>query len=103
MDRTNFYEKSVVNGVEEIDFIHNTLSGLIEHMMYTPRYYKTNMSDMGRPDMVSYKMYGTVKYWWIIMLVNGIENPLENLIENMILTIPNLLDIISFQKKYRLH
>lgn len=31
----------------------------------------------GRWDIISYQYYGTVLYWWVICVANGIRNPLE--------------------------
>ena len=30
------------------------------------------VSDAGRPDNISYKIYNNTQYWWVIMLYNGI-------------------------------
>lgn len=32
----------------------------------------TVTSEAGRPDLISYKIYGSDQYWWILMLINGI-------------------------------
>jgi hypothetical protein len=33
------------------------------------------ISDGDRPDNLSYTVYGTVEFWWLILLVNGIRDP----------------------------
>jgi hypothetical protein len=99
MDRTTFYHIETVDGVNELDFLHNALSEF--EMSYPPTYYRVNGTDVMRPDLISYRYYGTVRFWWIIMLVNGIDNPLTGITVGDILTIPSKLDIYAFQKKYR--
>ncbi len=31
----------------------------------------------GRPDLLSYEVYGTTDYWWVICLANDIIDPFE--------------------------
>lgn len=100
MNRTNFYHILTVNDIQELDFLWNSLSNFL--MEYPSGYYRVEAIDLLRPDLISYKVYGTVEFWWIILLVNSIENPFVDLVEGMILEIPNKLDIYGFQKTFRL-
>jgi len=100
MNRTNFYNISVVDGTSELDFLHNTLSEFT--MQYSPRYYRVNGADLMRPYLISNRFYGTINFWWIIMLVNEIASPLTDLEVGQILKIPSKLDIYAFQKKFRM-
>jgi len=38
-------------------------------------YHVVERQDENRMDLVSYKYYQTVSYWWIILLANGIYDP----------------------------
>lgn len=100
MNRTNFYQELAVFDTKELDHLWNSLSGF--KMLYQPTYYRVTSSDHMRPDIISYKVYGVVEFWWVICLVNSISSPLTDLVEGLVLTIPNKLDIYSFQRKYRL-
>jgi len=100
MNRTNFYHIEVVDEVNELDFLHNPLSEFTTE--YPVSYYRISGTDLMRPDMISYKHYGTVRFWWILMLVNGINNPLCDIEVGQILKIPSKLDIYNFQKKFRI-
>lgn len=100
MDRTKFYRVETVDGVKELDFLYPSLSKF--EMNYKPSYYRIAGSDLMRPDIISYKCYGTVNFWWIIMVVNDIVFPLIDLQEGMILTVPSKLDIYDFQKVYQI-
>jgi hypothetical protein len=99
MNRTNFFNVETVRKINELDFLHNSLSEFT--MQYPPTYYRVNGVDLMRPFLISYRHYGTVNFWWIIMLVNGISNPLTGMTAGMTLKIPSKEDIYAFQKKFR--
>lgn len=99
MKRTIFYNRLIHDGIEELDFLWNSLSSF--QMKYDPVYYRVDDSDIPDPALISYRVYGDVGFWWAILLVNGIENPFTELESGMILKIPNKLDIYDFQKRWR--
>ena len=99
MNRTNFYTVVTVDGTQELDFLWNPLSAFT--MEYEPTYYRVTAVDLMRPDLISYKVYSTVRFWWVICLVNQIDSPLTDIQPGTILTIPSKLDISNFQRKYR--
>ena len=43
-----------------------------------------------RPDLISNIFYNTPSYWWVIMLVNGINDPFEQLNVGDRILIPNI-------------
>lgn len=43
-----------------------------------------------RPDLISFKAYGTTEYWWVIYEFNNISDPLFELTTGQILRIPRL-------------
>ncbi len=55
---------------------------------------------MGRPELISFQAYSTVRYWWLILFVNKVDDPFFGLSEGQLLTIPNILDVYDFYKKY---
>lgn len=99
MNRLNFYNVVTVDDIPELDFLWNSLSDF--KMKYAPTQYRVVGSDLMRPDLISYKCYGSVDFWWLVCLVNKIDSPLTDLIEGQVLTIPNQMDIFDFQRKYR--
>jgi len=99
MKRTDFYTKLTVNGNQELDFLWNTLSDFT--MTHTPGFYRVESGDVKRLYRISEKMYDTPQFWWVIALVNNIEDPFSDAQPGDLLTIPNVLDIYAFQKKYR--
>ena len=75
MNRTKFFKKLTVNNINEIDFLWNTLSSF--QINHTVSYYRVKGDEVGQPDLISYRIYGTEGYWWVICIANQIENPLE--------------------------
>lgn len=99
MKRTSFFTEVSVDSVAERDFLWSPLSTFT--MNYKPMYYRVNASDVMRPWLISYKCYGVTEFWWILMFINNIDNPFTDIVEGMVLTIPNRIDIYDFAKKYR--
>ena len=99
MKRTLFYKVFTTNGVKELDFLYNTLSDF--EVTIEPKRYRVDDSDVPDPALISYKCYGTVNFWWVILVVNGIQNPFEELTPGTLLTVPNVIDIYNFQRKHR--
>lgn len=99
MKRTLFYKKFTTDGVEELDFLHNSLSQF--KITYEPNYYRVDDADIPDPALISFRCYGTVEFWWVLLLVNEIQNPFIELTSGMILMIPSIIDIYDFQRKYR--
>jgi len=100
MDRTKFYNVVTIDGIEELDYLHNNLSKFTT--FYPVSYYIVKEVDLVRPDLISYRLYGDVGYWWLLMKLNGIEDIFNDLEVGKVLKIPNLLDIYTFYKKYRM-
>ena len=98
MIRTSFYNIVRNDDTDEYDYLYNNLTKF--QMNYSISYYRIEQRDLMRPDLISYKIYGTITYWWLIMMVNGIQNPLKDMIVGELLKIPNILDIYEFQKKW---
>jgi len=100
IERTDFYSKIIVDDVEEYDYLYNNISKLT--MSYPVTYYRVQENDLMRMDLVSYKVYGSAEYWWIIANVNGIEDVFHDMEVGQLLTVPNKLDIYQFYKRYSL-
>jgi len=98
MDRTKFYEITTSNIGKELDFLRTNISKF--EMRFKPLYYRVSEEDLLRPDMISHRNYNTVRYWWLVMSVNSIFDPFNELFVGKKLQIPNILDIYEFYKKY---
>lgn len=45
-----------------------------------------------RPDLLSYRIYGTVKFWYILLVYNGMVSPLE-LVVGQTINYPRIEDV----------
>lgn len=99
MDRTRLYTQFRVDETDELDFMYNNLSEFV--MRYPVSYYRVDETDILRPDVISYKNYGTVKYWWLVCYVNQIADPFFGITVGQLLKIPNILDVYDFYKRTR--
>lgn len=89
--RVNFLKEVEVNGVIERDLIHNYWD-----LFQTKReetYLTLSTEFIGRPDLISIAAYGSVKYWWIILRINNIDDIWNDMEVGDVLTIPNLTDV----------
>ena len=100
MNRLKFYKTVTVNKTKELDFLYHNLSKFV--MTYEVAYYRVCLDDLMRPDMISYKNYGTVDYWWLICFINNIFDPFHDFEVGQMLKIPNILDVYTFYRKYKL-
>ena len=53
-------------------------------------YHQIKAGEEGRWDLISYKYYYTVNYWWIICLANDVSDPFESPSAGTLIRIPSL-------------
>ena len=99
MKRTSFFNIVGSGNASEYDHLNNSLSRFV--MNYPVQYYRVTADDVMRADLISYKVYQSVNYWWLICFVNKIQNPLTDISIGDLLKIPNILDIYDFYKRYK--
>jgi hypothetical protein len=100
MNRALFYNKVVIDSIAELDILYNNLGEFA--IKYPVNYYRVSSDDILRPDLISSKLYKTPNYWWIILLVNGIQDSFTELYSGQLLIIPNILDIYEFNRDYKI-
>ena len=98
MDRCEFYNITTVDGIDEFDYLNNSLSEF--RTDYPVKYYRVTSADLMRPDLISWQFYQTCDFWWLICYVNKIINPLRDFVPGKILIIPDIMDIFNFRKKW---
>lgn len=89
--RTNFYKKELVNGREEFDYLSSDITDF--EIKRPTRFYTVQYDETQRPDLISIRNYGKQDYWWIILRVNDILDPWNDIEEGDVLRIPNERDI----------
>lgn len=87
---SNFYTTNVVDGANE----YNLSSININDFKFTGFDYTVVMkSEEYRPDLLCYRIYGTIEYWWILLEINGISNIWDEIVENVIIKYPPVSDM----------
>jgi len=69
-NRTNFYTEKEYDGSTILDFTTGTIQNL--KIKRPTSYYTIRYEDIARPDLLSYKIYGKIAYWYLLAEVNDI-------------------------------
>ena len=62
----------------------------------TDKIYIIEAGDLDRADLLSYKLYKSPRLYWIILWLNGINDPFEQLYPGMALRVPTLRRLAEF-------
>ena len=98
-NRTNFLKIEEVEGTKEYDLIMTNFEYF--KIQRPTNFYTIQRTDIGRPDLISLKLYQTIDFWWIIGEVNGICDFNYDIKEGDIIQVPDRLDIEDFYLKVR--
>ena len=60
------------------------------------RSYQVRSDETGSPDMISYRVYGTHDYWWVICILNGITDPFSQFPAGTIIQLPSRFSIEQY-------
>lgn len=93
-NRTNFYNAEIVDSFQERDLITNTTDIFDNQAEY--KFYTVTEADLLRPDLISFKLYGSIVYWWVLMKANDIEDVWNDLYIGRVLSVPPFSDIEKF-------
>jgi hypothetical protein len=94
-NRLNFFPINSINGISEPDLANNYFNELFK-VTKDLTYYTIQKDDLQRPDILSFKFYGTDEYWWVILKYNNIEDIWNDLYIGQIISVPDKTDIDSF-------
>lgn len=89
LDEIRVQHRSIITNTivntEKFDSILSDIDDAFEYEVgYVPNGYAH------RPDLISNVFYGSPKNWWLLMLVNGIDDPFEGFNENDKILIPKI-------------
>ena len=90
-NRTNFYKSETVDGILEKDLLTNLTNRFDNNTEY--QFYQIRQEDLLRPELIAFKLYGSIVYWWILMKANDIEDVWNDLTIGKVLVIPSFRDI----------
>jgi len=95
--RTNYLHKAVIDGIAQYDLGSFDADG---YDFGKENIIVVRKKDLCRPDLLSYRAYGTMNYWWFLMWYNGICDIWNDLQENQVLKFPSLQAVRDFLKQY---
>jgi len=90
-NRSNFYPKTEYDNKISYDFLGGTIANFKIKRPVT--YYTIRYEDIGRPDLLSYKLYSKVNYWYLLSYVNDIADWWYDVEQNDVIRVPNVKDI----------
>lgn len=93
LKRKFLYEKKTEKGNQELDYLDTNIHNLNLEQATT---FRVPAFMVGRPDIISYAVYESPYYYWLIMYANDIIDPFEEIQENDVLIVPSLLDYYNF-------
>ena len=99
-NRTNFLETQTDNdGVVSSDPVAWDFVEFLEFMR-TRRVKQRRISsaEEGQPDLIAWQEYGDDQYWWVIMYINKIQDPINELTAGTLIAVPLLRDVEEYRQ-----
>jgi hypothetical protein len=93
-NRTSFYTVSAIDETLENDLVMNNFD--LFQITRPVSYFTLTRGYIGRPDLLSLKLYNDMQYWWLILKVNTIDDPWNDMTPEKVIMVPSLLDIEDF-------
>ena len=94
--RRTFIPYGVVNdtgtSTAYLDYLSASYLPALDNMQIES-YYRIEGQFAGHPELVSYKFYQTVAYWWVLCRINEIICPVGEFVEGKLLKIPSLASL----------
>lgn len=87
---TRFNRDLFLDTVEVPEAEKDLLTNIVEESNGEYPVYVVTEFDIGRPDLISRKIYGTDSYWWYLMKFNGIDDVWNDLYRGMRLKYPSV-------------
>jgi hypothetical protein len=89
--RSDMMDTVIVNGREECDMLRTKFD--LFKLKREARFYRIVGADIGRPDLLSQRLYGIQDYWWVIGKVNNIDDWWNDLTIDTVIQVPHVQDI----------
>lgn len=98
--RSVFYNKEEVNDVLERDLIMNRFD--LFEIKRPASFFTITRTYLGRPELLSLKLYGTMDYWWILAKLNQLDDWWNDIHIGDVIQVPDINDIEDFYLSVRL-
>jgi hypothetical protein len=98
--RSNFYSTQTDNDgtvlTDPVTFKFNLFADFMRDKR--AKVVTITSANEGSPELISYQHYGTHEFWWVIMFINRIQDPINELTPGTRIAIPFLSDIEAFRQ-----
>lgn len=98
--RTNFMNKETIsNGDDEWDLLstHWDFFKITRPLSHNRILY----GEIARPDLLSYRIYGSSEYWWILCKFNQIDDVWNDMEIDGLILVPDIIDIENYYSYIR--
>jgi len=92
------YKQEIINTNLELDYLSEKTIDF-DSFPSGDDYYMVKQQFIGRIDLISYDVYGTVDLWWLILLRNNIIDPINDIEVGDVLKIPSISDYYDYFNK----
>jgi len=82
-NRETLFQRNIIDQRPEFDLGSIDFPELLDDKSYLWTVVTTQ--EQCRPDLISYRLYGTPDLWWFIMWLNGISDPWHDLMPHVAL------------------
>lgn len=96
--RLSFYSKVEIDQDLEVDLLDTQLPF---YKVKQEKIYVVKGHNVGKPSLISYDIFGTTELGWLIMHVNDIMDPYEELYLGKELIVPQLKEYYNFYSNNR--
>jgi len=97
--RTNFTEEVIVDGIIEQDLADNNWD--LFEIKRPMTFFTLGRSYIGRPDLLSLKLYGKMDYWWLLAKANDIDDFWNDIKVGDVISVPDVRDFEDFYASVR--
>lgn len=95
-ERTNFLNLENVDEISQYD-LGSLYMDSYDFGQFS--YYRVKKNEECRPDIISYRIYGTQNYWWFLMWINNYSDIWNDIVENQVIKYPNIQKVRDFLKE----
>jgi hypothetical protein len=68
----------------------------IKYLLPASKSYIVDASDQANAPGIAFKFYGSVDYWWVVCMYNGILDPITEFKPGLVLQLPSLSSVNAF-------
>ncbi len=98
-NRSNYSPLTSVNGLSERDMLLTNWDLFETKRGFVYDYLTVN--DMQAPDLLSFRIYGRMDWWWILSKFNNIDDWWNDVSVGMRIKVPKADDILDFYSNTR--